>query len=126
MTGKETRTTDDSVHLSDLFSRSPARGTPIACDLSVLDAPEEHERVSGELFEEKLALRKVEGGYALRYPGTMDYAERLLGFVGRERQCCPFLTFEIAFEPEGRGIWLYLGGDEQVERYLDEQFEDHV
>lgn len=41
MTGKETDTTHGSVGLAELFSRSPAPDTPIACDLSVLDDPEE-------------------------------------------------------------------------------------
>ena len=111
------------MSLSELFTPSPSAETPIACDLSVLDDPKEHDRRSNALFDDREEMRRVEGGYALRYPGTMDYAERILDFIERERQCCPFLTFEIAFEPEGRGIWLYFGGDERVENYLTSQFE---
>lgn len=109
--------------LSELFNSSPSNETPIACDLSVLDDPKEHDRRSNALFGDREELRRIKGGYALRYPGTMDYAKRILDFIRHERQCCPFLTFEIAFEPEGRGIWLYFGGDERVETYLTHQFE---
>ena len=112
--------------LSDLFDQSPSDETPIACDLSVLDDPEAHDRRSNALFDDRLEMRRVKGGYALRYPAAMDYAERILDFIRHERRCCPFLTFEIAFEPEGRGIWLYFGGDERVEEYLTSQFEAHA
>lgn len=108
--------------LSELFDPSPSEETPLACDLSALGDPEEHSRRSEALFAEREDVQEIGGGYAFRYPGTMDYAERILGFVNRERQCCPFLTFEIVFEPEGRGIWLYLGGGERVEAYLRRQF----
>ena len=106
------------MHVDDLFSQKPSDDTPIACDLSVLDDPEEHHRHSETLFAERQELRQIDGGIALRYPGTIEYAERLLGFISRERQCCPFLTFKLVFEPEDRGLWLCFGGDERVEAYL--------
>lgn len=109
--------------LSDLFSQSPSPETPIACDLSALEDPKQHERDSESLWNERQELREMKDGYALRFPGSMDYAERLLDFVRRERRCCPFLTFQIIFEPEGRRIWLFLGGDERVQAYLSNQFE---
>lgn len=109
--------------LSELFDPSPSDGTPIACDMTALSDPERHAEASETLFMEREAERKVAGGYAFKFPGTMDYAERALAFVSRERQCCPFLTFEIAFEPEGEGVWLYMGGDETVEAYLEREFE---
>lgn len=108
-----------------LFSPHPSDETPIACDVSALEDPEKHARHAEALFSERKEMRKLDSGYALRFPGTMDYAERILNFVSRERQCCPFLTFEIAFEPEGRGVWLYFGGDAQVASYLTNAFEAH-
>lgn len=106
----------------ELFDPSPSEETPIACDLSVLDDPDHHATHFDELFEEREEVRGVPGGIAFRFPGEMDYADRILDFVRRERQCCPFLTFAIAVEPEGRGTWLYMGGDERVDAYLAEAF----
>lgn len=108
---------------SELFDPTPSDDTPIACDMSALSDPEGHANASEALFMEREDERKVGGGYAFRFPGTIEYAERALEFVRRERQCCPFLTFEIAFEPEGEGVWLYMGGDETVEAYLEREFE---
>lgn len=109
--------------LTDLFDPSPSEDTPIACDMTALSDPDRHAQESEALLSEREDERKLAGGYALRFPGTMEYAERALDFVGRERQCCPFLTFEIVFEPEQRGVWLYMGGDETVEAYLEREFE---
>lgn len=107
----------------ELFDPSPSDDTPIACDLSVLDDPDHHATHFEELFEERTEVRTVSGGVAVRFPGETRYAGQILDFVSRERQCCPFLTFSIAIEPEGRGTWLYMGGDERVEEYLSEAFE---
>ncbi len=107
----------------ELFDPSPSEQTPIACDLSVLDDPEEHKRRFEALFEEREALREVSGGVVLRFSGTMEYADRLVDFISRERQCCPFLSFGVAIEPEERGVWLYMGGDEDVEEYITQEVE---
>lgn len=90
--------------------------------MSALEDPEQHAEESEALWNERQELREMKDGYALRFSGTMDYAERLLDFVRRERQCCPFLTFEIVFEPECRGIWICLRGDERVKAYLSNEF----
>lgn len=107
----------------ELFDPSPSDETPIACDLSVLDDPDHHAERFDELFEEREEVRDVPGGLAVQFPGETSYAERILDFVSRERQCCPFLTFGIAVEPEGRGTWLYMGGNEFVDEYLSEAFD---
>lgn len=109
--------------LSELFDPSPSPDTPIACDLSAIDDPEKHRDRFESLFEKREEVREASGGLAVRFPGSIAIAERILDFISRERQCCPFLTFEIAFEPEERGIWLYMGGDERVERFITREFE---
>ncbi|MFB6278211.1 MAG: hypothetical protein ABEK75_01775 [Salinibacter sp.] len=111
------------MHTTELFDPSPSADTPIACDLSVLDEPRRHKEQFESLFQEREEVRKVEGGLAVRFPGATRYAERALDFISRERKCCPFLTFQVAVEPEQRGVWLYMGGDEPVEDYLTGAFE---
>lgn len=108
----------------ELFDPSPSEETSVACDLSVLDDPDRHAAHFDALFDECEEVREVPGGLAVRFPGEMSYVERILDFVRRERQCCPFLTFGVAVQPERRGTWLYMGGDERVEEYLSEAFEE--
>lgn len=110
---------------SELFAPTPSDDTPIACDLSVLDDPKHHKTETASLFAEREDMRVVSDGVALRFPSTMDYAQRILRFIRGERQCCPFLTFEMIFEPEEQGLWLVLGGDEQAAAYIQNQFDAH-
>lgn len=72
---------DTKMPLSELFDPSPSEEPPIACDLSALDDPEQHSRRAEVLFAEREEMREVGGGYALRYPGTMAYAERVKGYL---------------------------------------------
>lgn len=111
------------MQTDELFDPTPSEDTPIACDLSVLDDPRHHKQQFERLFEKREEVQKVDGGLAVRFPGATRFAEQALTFIRRERQCCPFLTFQIAIEPEERGVWLYMGGDEQVENYIASSFE---
>lgn len=113
------------MQYTEIFDPSPSADTPIACDFTALDDPEQHKHHTEALFEEREDLRAVSNGVALQFPGTLDYAERVLDFISRERQCCPFLTFELIVEPEERGVWLVLGGDETATSYIQDQFETH-
>lgn len=112
--------------LNQLFDPSPSTETPVSCDPSAhteTELEDHDEKVDG-LLAEREDMRKVSGGYAFRFPASWDWVERVFEFVRYERKCCPFLTFEIAFEPEERGIWLYIGGNGEVENYLVERAEE--
>lgn len=108
--------------LDELFDPSPSEETEIACTPSEHTETEldQHDETVEELIADREETRRVSGGYAFRFPAAWDDAERIFDFVRYERKCCPFLSFEIAFEPEERGIWLYIGGDGEVEEYLEE------
>lgn len=103
------------------MSNQKGHSTAIACDLTVLDDRDAHERVATKVFEGYTAVRELKEGYALRYPG-FEWAEDLLMFVAGERQCCPFFTFEIVVQPDDGPLWLRLRGSEEIKSFL----ENHV
>lgn len=107
--------------LRDLFRQHSSSEMIAERDTSVLSDIErqQHSKRTRSLFDEQRAVRDVPGGIAVQFPGTMAYAERILDFIRYERRCSPFLTFDLMFEPEGRGIWLYLGGGDQTQDDLD-------
>jgi len=113
------------MQTTELFDPTPSKDTLIARDLSVLEDPTRHKEQFECLFEKREEVRRIEGGLAVRFPGGTRFAEQALEFVSRERKCCPFLTFQVATAPEGRGVWLYMGGDEEVEDYITGEF-DHT
>lgn len=113
-----------TMPIADFLDTSLSADLPIACDTSAIDDPEAHDRSTNALLSKREEMRKIDGGLAFRYPGTIDYARRILDFVEHERRCCPFLTFEIVFESESRAIWLVMGGDGRVEAFVESQFAD--
>lgn len=66
-------------------------------------------------------LDELPDGYALSYPASDAWATKLFEFVVAERQCCPFLTFELIFESNGGGIRLHLRGAAGVKELLQLQ-----
>lgn len=108
-----------SNNIKRVMSDQERPSTPIACDLTVLDDRDVHERVATKVFEGYTAVRELEDGYALRYPG-FEWAEDLLAFVAGERQCCPFFMFEIAVHPDDGPVWLRLRGSERVKSFLEQ------
>ena len=61
-------------------------------------------------------------GYGYRFPSDGSQLEPLLEFIAAERRCCPFLTFELAFEPHGGPLWLRMRGSPQVKAFIAEAF----
>ncbi len=95
----------------------PVSDLPIACSLS------EHERVErggevSDLFNGVQQVHELADGYAYYFPGTEEWATRLLQFIMGERNCCLFFTFELAFEPNQGPIWLHVRGPEGVKEFM--------
>lgn len=81
---------------------------PVACTLGVEDQAARRGEIA-RLFEGR-QVRELADGYAVRFSGDDDTAAELLRFVTGERACCPFFTFELAFETRQGPIWLSLRG----------------
>ena len=98
---------------------------PLACTLSESELVTRAEEV-GELFKGVQQVNELIDGYALRFPGSDTWANRLLQFITFERGCCPFFTFALVFEPQQGPIWLHLRGSEGVKAIIEEMINRHV
>lgn len=97
----------------------PVSDLPIACSLSEHERVERGEEVD-DLFKGAQQVRELADGYAYRFPGTEEWATRLLQFIMGERNCCPFFTFELGFEPNQGPIWLHVRGPEGVKAFMND------
>ena len=97
-------------------------GLPVACGLSGREQRERREELSREIFFGRLATEELDDGYVFVFPGEAGWGERLAGFVSFERECCPFFTFELLFEPEGGPILLRVRGPEGAKEFAKEEF----
>ena len=90
----------------------------LACALTGSERVARNEEV-GEFFKDVLQVKELADGYALRFPGSDGWANRLVQFITFERGCCPFFTFELAFEAKQGPIWLHLRGPEGVKAMIE-------
>ena len=98
----------------------------IACLLSERDYAIRSEELAGGLFTTVEEVVELPDGYAYRFAGADNPLESLLEFIAAERRCCPFLSFEIAFEPHGGPLWLRMRGSPRVKAFIAEAFTTRV
>ncbi len=84
---------------------------PLACSLSMSEKVKRGEEVA-DLFKDVEHVNELVDGYACRFPGGDTWGSRLLQFITAERDCCPFFTFALVFEPKQGPIWLHIRGPE--------------
>jgi hypothetical protein len=99
-----------------------AQDDVIACLLSEREAAIWGEELVGGLFAAVEEVAELLDGYGYRFPSDGSQLEPFLEFIAAERRCCPFLTFELAFEPHGGPLWLRMRGSPRVKAFITEAF----
>jgi len=92
---------------------------PIACTLTAKEQRAWQGGMGRTIFEGYDERRELPDGYALRFPGDDAWANALMEFIIHERECCPFFTFGLVFEPNHGAIWLHLTGNEGVRTFVE-------
>lgn len=96
------------------------RTAEIACIPSAIPAAERagHFALARRLFTE-LALQRSDlpDGVAFRF--APDAFEVVARFVANERQCCPFMNFELSLAGESGPLWLRMTGPEGTRAVID-------
>lgn len=95
-----------------------ANELPIACNLSESHLAARQEEIKENLFKGIQQVKELADGYAFSFPGSEAWAAKLTEFIVAERNCCPFFTFELVFEPDLGPIWLHLRGAEGVKEFI--------
>jgi hypothetical protein len=98
----------------------------IACLLSERESAIRGEELAGGLFTAVEEVAELPDGFGYRFSSDGNQLEPLLEFIAAERRCCPFLTFELAFEPYGGPLWLRLRGSSQVKAFIAEAFNSRI
>jgi hypothetical protein len=93
---------------------------PIACNLTGAELEARKEDITENVFSLYEQVDELPDGYAFKFPGDDAWAARLLNFVLEERQCCPFFTFDLTFEPKLAATWLRLRGSEEIKAFVRE------
>jgi hypothetical protein len=92
---------------------------PFACDMTAMP-PEQrgaHHALIRRLMTEAVEeISELPDGLAFRFPAE-EY-DAVAEFVGRERLCCPFLTFTLNVWPQRAPLHLRITGAEGVKDFI--------
>jgi hypothetical protein len=94
----------------------------IACLLSEREQAQRAEEAHQNLFPGVLEVEELPDGYGYKFPADEAWTDKVMAVVAAERQCCPFFTFEVVFEPYGRALWLRFRGSEAIKAFVRDNF----
>jgi hypothetical protein len=92
---------------------------PIACSLSPETVQTRRAKLLPGLVQRADAVDWLANGMRLRFDASADALQDIASTIEAERQCCRFLRFELAIEPDAGPIWLTLTGPPGTTEFLD-------
>jgi len=72
---------------------------PIACCLTSAELREREATLLTQFRTAVIETEELPDGYAFRIPGNSDSITMIAEMIVAERECCPFLTFELVAQP---------------------------
>jgi hypothetical protein len=72
---------------------------PAACCLTRAELRERETTLLAQFRSAVIETEELPDGYAFRVPGERKWVARIAEMIAAERECCPFLTFELVARP---------------------------
>ncbi len=72
---------------------------PIACCLTSAELRERAATLLTQFRSAVIEIEELRDGYAFRVPGDGKWIAIIAKMIVAERECCPFLTFELVAQP---------------------------
>src|SRR5215472_1020336 len=69
---------------------------PIACSLTTLELRDREAKLLVQFRSAVIEIEEIHDGYAFHLPGENKWIRLVMELIVAERECCPFLTFEVA------------------------------
>lgn len=95
-----------------------SHGLPIACNLTDPEFRQRRAALLQTFQGAVLETKELGDGYAYRFPSETTWIAELAKLIALERECCPFLQFNLRIEPAAGPIWLELTGPEGTKDFL--------
>ena len=69
--------------------------TPIVCSLTTVELRDREATLLAQFRSAIIETEELQEGYAFRLPGDGEWIGLIAELIVAERECCPFLTFEV-------------------------------
>ena len=91
---------------------------PIACSLSAAELKQRQGQLLARFRSAVIATEELPDGYSFRMAGDRDCIALIAELIVAERECCPFLAFEIFVYPEQAPVTVRILGPSGASGFL--------
>jgi hypothetical protein len=91
---------------------------PVACCLSDAELREREATLLAQFKSALTAIEELGDGYAFRLPGEKRLLALVAELIIAERECCPFLTFQLTAEPTMGALTVRMTGPDGTKEFL--------
>jgi hypothetical protein len=91
---------------------------PIACSLASAELREREATLLAQFRAAVVKTEELQDGYAFRIPGDGERIRRVAELIVAERECCPFLVFEVSALPNMGPVTVRVSGPTGTKEFL--------
>ena len=91
---------------------------PVACCLTSAELREREATLLAQFRSAVIETEELADGYAFRVPGDGKWIATIAEMIVAERECCPFLTFELVAQPNMGPVIVSLTGPAGAKEFL--------
>ena len=91
---------------------------PVACGLTSAELREREATLIAQFSSAVIGTEELRDGYAFRLPGDGKWLGLVAELIVAERECCPFLTFELVAQPSMGPIIVRVTGPAGSKEFL--------
>ncbi|PYS37591.1 MAG: hypothetical protein DMG14_20660 [Acidobacteria bacterium] len=95
---------------------------PIACTLSEPELRQRRKTIIDVFRKMRVTVTELPDGYAYNFAATSEALTQVAQLVDMERQCCPFLKFNIVIEAGKAPMRLEVTGPEEAKKVIAQFF----
>ena len=91
---------------------------PVACCLTDAELRQREATLLAQFKSALTATEEIADGYAFHIPGENRWLALVADLINAERECCPFLRFELTAEPKMGPLTLRVTGPHGSKEFL--------
>ena len=91
---------------------------PVACCLTDVELRQREATLLAQFKSAPTATEEIADGYVFRIPGENRWLALVTDLIIAERECCPFLRFEVTAEPKMGALTIRITGPEGTKPVL--------
>jgi hypothetical protein len=95
---------------------------PVICQLPDAERREREATLLSRFRSGVESTEELEDGYSFRLPGEKNWLMLVADLMIAERECCPFLRFQLIAEPQMGVLTVRITGPEGTKQFLQSAF----